>query len=191
MSENTSRTDGYLRPAAGSAAPAYDDELDKIFQKHVIGITGLPGDLVRPRWQPRPPKQPAPDVDWCSVGVKLIDPTAGPFIDHEGSDISSQDDGHDVRTWHEEVGLLASFYGPHASGYASIFIDGCGIPQNADQLRKHGISYVASGPPTPAPDFLNERWIRRVDVSMTFRRKTTRTYLVRNLASANVKFMEK
>lgn len=191
MTDNTSRTDGYLRPTAGRPAPAYDDALDDIFQGHVIGITGLPGPLVRPRWQPRPPKQPEPDVDWCSVGVKLIEPTAGPFIEHEGTSITDPDDGVDVRSWHEEIELLASFYGPHASGYASMFLDGCGIPQNAAQLRKHGISFVSSGPPTPAPDFINQRWVRRVDVSMTFRRKTTRTYNVRNLSSVGVKFMEK
>ena len=55
---NTSATGGYL---AGQLAPLADDELDDAIQAAVASISGLPGDLVRPRWQPAGPSpRPAP-----------------------------------------------------------------------------------------------------------------------------------
>lgn len=183
---NTSQTDGYLTPPAGSPAPVYDAELDAIFQRHAVGITSLPGSLVRPRWQIRPPTQPAVDVNWCSIGVKGVVNRFGPAIVHSGSDPTNPDDGQDARQWHEDVEVLASFYGPDAHGFASLFVDGCGIPQNNDQLRSYNVAFVSAGDPVAAPDFVNQQWIRRFDVTLVFRRQTQRVYQVRNLADAQI-----
>lgn len=185
---NTSQTDGYLTPPAGSPAPDYDAALDAVFQQHVVGTTGLPGNLVRPRWQPKPPAHPAPDVDWCAIGVKGVLNRFGPAIVHSGSDPTNPDDGQDARQWHEDIEVLASFYGPHAHGYASLLIDGCGIPQNNDQLRSHELAFVSASDPIAAPDFVNQQWIRRFDVTLVFRRRTQRIYQVRNIADATTNF---
>lgn len=53
-------TPGYLPP---STSPAYDAALDQMFHDLVMGITGLTGDLVRPRWQAEPPQQPEHSVN--------------------------------------------------------------------------------------------------------------------------------
>lgn len=183
---NTSRTGGYLTPPAGSPAPAYDDALDDIFQRHAVGVTGLPANMVRPRWQERPPVQPSRETNWCSIGVKSIPNKFGPALIHIGTDASNPDDGEDVREWQEEIEVIASFYGPNALNYASLLIDGCGIPQNNDQLAPYQIAFITATNPVAAPDFVNQQWIRRFDTVLTFRRKTQRTYLVRNLADAQI-----
>ncbi len=43
-----SATGGYINPSGGSA---YDQELEDIFQTFIVGITSLPGAMVRPRFQ--------------------------------------------------------------------------------------------------------------------------------------------
>ncbi|WP_217284496.1 phage neck terminator protein [Pseudomonas nitroreducens] len=78
---NTSASGGYLTPA-GAPTPA-DEALEDILQPMVVGITGLPGKMVRPRWQPGNPKQPEPNVNWCAIGVMHTKQDANPAIEHD------------------------------------------------------------------------------------------------------------
>ncbi|WP_285908116.1 hypothetical protein, partial [Pseudodesulfovibrio pelocollis] len=57
----SSASGGYLTPAT---APLTQDQLVAVLHGAVSGITGLAAELIRPRWQPRPPKQPDHDVTW-------------------------------------------------------------------------------------------------------------------------------
>lgn len=163
----------YLTPAA-LPAPLYDDALDDLFQGLLAGITGLPGDLVRPRYQRKPPKQPAADVTWCAVGVMDIDPDAGPALDVDQV-------GALVR--HETLHVLASFYGPNASAAAAQARDGLTLPQNAVlQL----MTYVNSDTMRKASELVNEQWIQRIDLPMQFRRQVKRAYSVQTILAADV-----
>jgi hypothetical protein len=161
--------------------PLEDDELDAALQSAVAAITGLDGTLVRPRWQPVTPKQPEPNVDWCAVGVMEIKPDAGPSITHDGSGL-----GSDINVRHEDLIVLASFYGPRRQWFAGVLRDGLGIPQNMEPLKQVEISLVEVGLARMAPELVNQQWIRRCDMPIRFRRKVTRIYNIRNIASADV-----
>lgn len=176
-----SSTGGYLAPAVASP-PLEDDALDDVLHDLVAGVTGLPGAMVRPRWQPTVPKQPEPSVNWCAIGVTTQDNDAGPAIQHDPTG-----DGSDVYQRHQDVELLCTFYGPAAKGYAQRLIDGLAIPQNSEQLGLNDMKFVSAGTIRPAPDLVNQQWVRRYDVTVTLRRKITRTYPVLNLLSAQVK----
>ena len=125
---NDSSTPGYVLPTGD--APTYDAALDAIFQQMIVGLTGMQGSLVRPRWQPVMPKQPEPNVDWCAIGVTLIDPDAGPAFVHD-----STGDGQDVALRHESIDVLCSFYGPNAAANAALVRDAIAIPQNNNALE--------------------------------------------------------
>ena len=175
---NTSSTGGYLTPA-GSALPAQDADLDDLMQAVVVGITGLDGAMVRPRWQPVAAKMPEPDTDWCALGVTVEDADAGPAIIH-----SSAGAGSDTYIRHENIQVLASFYGPHGMSYASQLRDGIAIPQNTESLRATDTSVVIGGETIRAvPELINQQWLRRYDLVLNFRRKVTRTYAVQNITS--------
>ncbi len=180
---NTSKTNDYVLPVGD--IPAYDDELDAILQRYVVGITGLQGKCVRPRWQTKPPKQPPVGVSWCAVGVINTDSQMYPVIEHFGTDPTNPDDGHDVLSRHEKIEVLASFYGPHAQGFCSSFEDGCLMPQNNDQLRKHGMAFISKDSIRAVPTLQNNQWLKRYDIRLFFRRKVSRTYQIRNIASAH------
>lgn len=176
---NDSSTGGYILPT-GTASP-YDAALDAIFQAMVVGLTGLPGSMVRPRWQPTPPKQPPPTADWCAIGVTVIDPDDGPAIIHDPTG-----NGQDRTQRHETIEVLCSFYGPDAGQYAAMVRDGIAVPLNNGMLQPNGIAFVRVVRPVIAPELVNQQWIRRWDVPMTFRRNAERTYPVLNLESAEV-----
>ncbi len=176
---NTSATGGYLAPVAASP-PLEDGDLDAQFQQAVVGITGLPGALVRPRWQATNPKQPEPSTNWCSIGVMDITPDAGPYIQHKGAG-----QGQDDFTRHEQIELVATFYGPQAQRYAAMLRDGFGMPQNIESLNAVGISFVECQAFRPVPELVNQQWIRRYDMALTFRRQVRRVYGVLNVLSAD------
>jgi len=174
---NTSATGGYLAPTA--PVPLEDDALDDLLQELVAGVTGLPGAMVRPRWQTTVPKQPEPSENWCAIGVNRQANDASPAIQHEGDG-----DGSDDYIRHQEIDLLCSFYGPAAKGYAQRLADGMSIPQNSEQLALSGMKFVRASDIQAAPALINQQWNRRYDLTLTLRRKITRTYPVRNLLSA-------
>jgi hypothetical protein len=173
-----SSTGGYLQPAVTSP-PLEDDALTAIFQQMIVGITGLPGNMVRPRWQPNPPKQPEPTVNWCALGIAVQTLDDGPAIVHSGAG-----NGSDTYIRHEQIDVLASFYGPNAMQYAQQLSDGLAIPQNLEQLKAQDMNSVDTGQIRAAPDLINEQWIRRYDLELTFRRKITRSYAVLNILTA-------
>lgn len=184
MSTIDSSTGGYLMPA-DAPAPAEDADLDAIFQRAVTRITGLPGQLVRPRWQPRPPKQPEASVTWCAIGIIEQDPDAMPDIVHVSTGL-----GHDRLSRHEDLRLLVTFYGPAAQAMAGRLRDGLYVPQNREELSSHDIGFVAAGRIRAVPEPVNQQWIRRYDLLLQFRRKITRDYGVKHIAAADIHLID-
>lgn len=174
-----SSTGGYLQPGALSP-PIGDASLEAIFQAAITGITGLPGNMIRPMWQPSPPKMPEPSVTWAAMGIAATTPDAGPYIEHQpgGS-------GTDSYQRHEDIELFCTFYGPQGQSYASAFRDGLAIPQNNEALGLQGVSWVECGPLRSAPELFNQQWIRRYDLTIRFRRQVKRTYQVLNILSSS------
>lgn len=175
---NTSATGGYLAPTA--PVPPDDDALDDLLQEMVAGVTGLPGDLVRPRWQATVPKQPEPTVNWCALGITVQTNDAGPAIQHD-----PEGDGSDTYIRHQDIELLCSFYGPAAKGYAQRLADGLAIPQNIEQIKLQDMAFVDASEIRPAPALVNQQWVKRYDLTLRLRRKITRTYPVLNIISAD------
>lgn len=176
---NTSATGGYLSPVAPSSAQ-FDAALDAVIQQVVVGITGIAGSLVRPRWQPVVPKQPEPSVDWCAIGVSGIEPADYPAESHIGTG-----NGSDTQQAWEGLGVLASFYGPNAMANASLLKRGLYVAQNREPLQAAGIDVVDAGTITAAPDLVSQQWIRRYDLPIRLRRKVETTYSILNIASAD------
>ena len=203
----TSADPGILQP--DSLLLADDLALDLVLQAWIVALTGLPGNLVRPRWQPAPPAMPDQSVNWCAIGVMHTTPDANEAMTHVPSAIGtlSGPDGQDligsdpynpaldavladpglgVSTMqrHEEIEALATFYGPMAGGFAGLLRDNSRIGQNRDGLTDAGIQFVGTGPLMVVPDLINAIWVRRVDLSLTLRRQIARTYPIRTLLAA-------
>lgn len=181
---NTSATGGYLGPAV-TTPPTEDGDLDAQLQAMVVGITGLDGTLVRPRWQPTDPKQPERTVNWCSIGEQSSTPDDGPYIHHNsGTGIDDLTANDEVQR-HEIIEVLASFYGPNCYSYACLLRDGLSVGQNRETLTAQGIGLVSVGKCLSLPEILNQGWIRRVDLPITLRRINARNYPILNIRSSS------
>lgn len=178
MTTNDSSTGGYLVPA--STGPLEDDALIDFLQTVVVGITGIAGRYVRPRWQEEPPNLPPRNVSWAAIGVTDQIANAYPYVEHE-----SGAQGTDTAVQNETFKLDCSFYGPLAETNAGLLRDGLAIAQNREQLFLAGMALVAvPATMTQVPTLLKERWLRRVDMPVMFAREIRRTYPVLNLLSA-------
>lgn len=176
---NTSATGGELLPDSVSV-PVSDLDLDLVLQPVVSGITGLAGEMVRPRWQPTQPRMPEIGTDWCAIGVIDIQPDDNPAVMHDPSG-----EGHDDLIRHETLTVLASFYGPHAARLAAVLRDGLYVAQNRNPLDAAGIGLVSTDSIRMVPALVNEQWQRRADISITLRRIVRRAYPVLNVLSAS------
>lgn len=178
---NTSATGGPLLPTG--TPPLTDTALENLFADLFAGVTGIAATLVRPRWQPIVPKQPAPNVDWLAFGITTTTPDAGPALQHDAAAAAGL--GADQYARHADIEVLLTCYGPGGEGYAIQIQDGMCVPQNLEFLRPNLITYVNSGTIRNVPEKVNEQWIRRWDMVLHFRRKTERTYPVENILSAD------
>lgn len=162
---------GYLQP---TQSPIYGDALDSLFQGAIASLSNLPGDLVRPRWQHYAPKTPPIDTDWCAVGIHNIARDWGATVHI------------DEMIRHEEIELLCSFYGPGAMDNATLTQDNLTIEQNFTELEQAGLFYRRFDDVIPAPELINDQWLKRYDLTVYFGRAVHRTYNIESIESAEI-----
>lgn len=173
MSDST--TGGYLLPTDKPLPGGLT--LERYLQRVIVGVTGLAGSLVRPRYQVEPGKQPAePNINWCSFSVNESEADASPYL-NQGEDSTSLER-------HKNITLFVTFYGESSFDYAEMLRDGLEISQNRDDLKKAEIGIITMGRSIYVPEIINNRWFKRTDITINLRRKITRVYNVQTLASA-------
>lgn len=185
---NNSSTGGPLLPNPPPAPqPLEGDALMSFLQQWVANVSGLPGTLVRPRWQAEPPNIPNAATAWAALGITSRPSDKFPFVGHN---VDSQDTPADMLIRHEDLNMLVSFYDLGETGqadfYCAQFRDGIIIAQNREVLELAGFNLVESGDPTALPGILNTRWLYRVDLSVRVRRALVRTYPVLDVESADI-----
>lgn len=161
-------------PPGSSPAPIYDDALVDAFQANVVGVTGLSGTLVRPRWQPEPPNQPSFDTNWAALGVTVMDGSRFAYKSHDPS--ANGGLGADYLEKDERIEVMLSFYGPNASSLAKRYEDGLQIDRNRDDLLNYGIKLVEVLAVRNIPALLKDKWVARVDMTVSFVRRIRRVY---------------
>jgi hypothetical protein len=172
---------GYLGPSPTETLIELDWE--NFLQATVAGITGLPGNLVRPRWQPTPPPTPDVSVDWAACGITRITGNFSPYFEHHGE---TDPNGYDRLSRQEQCVYRVSFYGPHAGDNAAILRDGLFIDQNRQLWRQNAVGLVEAQQIDHVPDLFRQQWRDRYDLEIVINREVRRIYLVRSLLGANV-----
>lgn len=169
-----SSTGGPLLPKDGSPEPLEDDALDDFIQAFVVGIVGMDGQWVRPRWQPEPPNLPPKTQDWAAVGV--VQRTGDTYAVEEHAD-----DHLSYVIRHETLDISVSFYGPRCQALAALLRDGLGLAQNREPLFLAGMGLVSVGELERNPELVKNTWLPRVDLPFAIRRIIVRSYDIRDL----------
>ena len=173
---NTSATGGYLadvtQPAEGVAFRRFIGEL-------LRGVTGLPGDMVRPSWQENPPPMPAYGADWLAYGVTARRVEAGDPWQAEKTDGT----GSALRR-HEMLDVQCTAYGNNAEAILAALRDGLDVAQNREKLFLASMTVADCGQIVHTPELVNERWWNRADMTITLRREVRREYPILTFLAA-------
>jgi hypothetical protein len=153
------------------------DPIVSLFQLAIRAITGIPGAMVRPRWQPNPPLRPGPTVNWCGAGVGNFVADANPYYDTQGTA------GRLIR--HESGELSVSMYGPACQENCRLLRDGFNIPQNRWALGSAGIAMTDATAAQHLPELVADVWYERADITFTFNREVRRIYPILSIVSAS------
>jgi len=172
---NSTANGGYLVPNIDPT----DKQLRNFFQKMIVGITEIEGKLVRPRWQPNPPKQPENNIDWCAFGWQAVNSDANASV------LTNENGEAGILRRDENIELLATFYGPNAMGYASMLRDGLEIEQNRYVLRQNGVAFQGEDGIVHLPEQINDIWYDRQDLTLNFTREVRREYNVLSFIGAS------
>lgn len=184
---DTSASGGPLLPAV-STPPVQGRALQQFIQAWIVGISGLSGDMVRPRWQAEPPNIPDSGNAWASIGITRTTRDTYPYVKHFcDNELQPPGPGHDQLQRHEQLDILCSFYDLGVDGqadfYASQTSDGMCIAQNREVLLANGWGFVEAKELVTVPSLLKVRWVYRVDLPIVIRRAIVRTYPVENILS--------
>jgi hypothetical protein len=176
-----STTAGYLGP---QTTPLDGDAWVNFLHDVVAGVTGLPNDMVRPRWQAEPPNYPNFGVDWVAIGITdtAADWSPAAVIHNPDADGGL---GTDEMRRVETVTLLCTFYGINSTHFAATLRDGLIVDQNRAVFRANGIGLVEMTPFVRQPELVRQRYWDRTDTNVILRREVRRVYNVRNIVSVH------
>lgn len=175
---NDSSTGGYLIPAR-TGSPYAPLSFTEFLQSVLVGISGLRGSLVRPKWQPNPPKQPDIDIDWMAFGLSEDDSDTFAF---EGQ-LSGTSPNQLMRM--ENLTVQTTFYGPNSFETCTAFRDGLQLSQNREALQKVKMDVAYSDRMLRIPDLVNERWVDRWNMDVHLRREVIRSYPILTFLSGS------
>ncbi|OBU09853.1 hypothetical protein [Morganella psychrotolerans] len=176
---NDSNHPGYLTPAGKPAD--YDEELERQISRWIRAVSGLPPKMVLPRFTEVQPKIPEAGTDWCGFGIMDFQDEHSPAAVQAG-------ELHNEQWTHERIEILCCFYGRRGQHFAAQFRDGMMVSQNNDELSRTCLTFTEHSRIRPAPEFINNQWVRRYDITVTLRRKVVREYGIKTLTDASVTF---
>ncbi|QIP56832.1 hypothetical protein HBA19_14950 [Hafnia alvei] len=179
VTDNASTHSGFLTPT--SDPPDYDQDLERQISRWIRGVSGLPAEMVFPRWTDPQPKLPLAGSTWCAFGVTGVHEDVYPaFV--------SNSDETETQWLHEVITVICCFYGPSGAQTAALFRSGLYVPQNNAELNRVGLTFKECGRLLSAPELINNQWLRRYDLTVSLRRKAVREYAIKSFLEAPIKF---
>jgi hypothetical protein len=168
--------------------------LDDILQGFIVGLTGLPGNMVRPRWQLVPLPAPDATTDWCAIGITeryqlgvreisqhyTVSPSTADPVDPTG-------DGY-TESW--EVWfyrLMVTFYGPNSSLNGRSMLRNISIAQNLEYLYPYSMQIVrVPRSMRTMSELVNQQYIQRQDIELELTNKISSIWPIENIQKAQI-----
>jgi hypothetical protein len=165
-------------------APAFDSDLENLIHDNIVAVTGIAGNMVRPRFQPEPANHPDQSTDWVAFGLSVQDSDTFAAVTHDP--LGNGGVGTSTVERDELITVNLSFYGPNGGKNISYYREGIQLESNRWDLLAGGLGLVGMTSVINLPALLKDKWVRRLDTKITFRRRSGLTYNVPSLLGGNV-----
>jgi len=163
-----------------------DDALTDFIQSWLVGITGLPGQYVRPRWQQEPPEIPPNNVTWMEFGIRGRARDFDAFVTHFAATTNPVAPAYELVFRSEGLDVDCIIYGPNSDAVTTAMAGATKVEQNLWPLAAQGIRFGSMGDPIAAPEKIKQKWVRRNDIRVSLRRAVSLRYPVQDLESVQV-----
>lgn len=173
---NNSSTGGYAQPTYTQGNPK-GLSLTQFIQSVLVGVSNIPGILVRPKWQVEEPEQPDIKTNWLAFGIASSDPSFNAYI-------AMNPDNTTQLQRQDQIEVQVSIYGPDALDIVGLITDGFQIPQNQSGLLSANMGLVEVTKALHIPELINERFFNRYELTVVFNRQVQRLYPILNFLSA-------
>ena len=167
---NDTTRPGFLTPLG--ASPHYDDALDADLSGWIVGVSGLPPEMVMAKWSDPPPATPEAGITPKKSGNRLSARAIKAAGHVNGLDALKHALVVVLRVEERRFRLL------HIS-----------VPQNNAELNRLGLTFLQCGDITPDPEFINNQWLRRYPLTVALKRSIARRYGIRSILSSAVKII--
>ena len=157
----------------------YDDALEDFYHDVLVGLTGLPNNLVRPKFIQEPSQQPGFEVNWMTFSLLQ---TSADSQHYEGH--APDDEGTTTIERDRIITARHTFYGPNMTQYAERLRTMLSLSQNRDQLIGAGFGWISTGDLIPLPALIKERWVHKCEILVRYRFRAATLFRVLNLLSA-------
>lgn len=172
---NTSATGGYLQQVVG---PMEGLDFRRFIGTLLVGVSGLPANMVRPSWQANPAPIPDINTNWMAFGQ------TSRRADNDPYQTENQNGTESTMIRHEDCEFLLTMYGPDCLQLAGEIRDGLELTQNTESLLLAGMAFIDMSDILHAPELINDRYFDRADMTMTIRREIRREYRILNFVAA-------
>lgn len=155
-----------------------DDALLDFIQVWITGISGIQGQLVRPKWQTEPANIPNIGTNWIAFGI--IKRTPDTFI------VEQPKGGYNETQRHEVITFRCYIYGPNNGKISSELRDGMQVSVNHEYLSQQSMGLVETTEPVNVPEFIKGKWYQRQDFDVLIKRQIKRVYQVPTVLTADI-----
>lgn len=175
---NTSATGGYLQETTTLDRVT----LEKVWHDFFVGITGFDTNLVRPAEQIDPPPTPGASVNWLAYKIVNTPSQDYPVVYHNGA--AAENEGASFVIDQTPENVLVYVYGPKSDDIANSIRRSTYVAQNRTVLRLFGIAVQQVSGLVQVPTLRNEKWYRRMDLTIHTVREAVGRFEIRNLLGA-------
>jgi len=170
-----------IQPDTTTYSPYEGQDLNRFIQNWLVGLIGLPSNLVIPEYQSEPPNIPQAGEAFVSFRYERIDSNQFPFIKHNH--------GFDLMQNHEMLNIPITFHDLGTNGQASYLAalvrDNLKVTWNLYYLQNNGFNLRGSDGPSVIPVIFKQRWMYKELLHVFIMRNCTRQYDIYDTISAN------
>lgn len=179
-----SSTGGFLTPQSSSEL-LFGEKLNQIIHDWIMGLTGLNGKVIMPRWQIVPPNLPNSfTTDWMTFGVTRKIRDGYSYISHQVDSSTGLIVESDQSTRWQSIFVLCSIYGPNQEFTEASISQGLYIQQNNEYLFQYYIRPIGTNETIIVPELIKNDWVTRWDLEIELSMQVTFNYSVNSILSA-------